>query len=72
MGTRQLSSSKRGDLHGVRANRGTCEEVLPLMVRGAVDVRKLLTHRFPLSRFSEALDTFVERKDGALKVLVEP
>jgi len=72
VGTRQLSSSKRGDLQGVRANRGTCEEVLPLMVRGAVDVRKLLTHRFPLSRFSEALDTFVERKDGALKVLVEP
>ena len=60
------------DLHGVRANRGTCEEVLPLMVRGAIDVKKLLTHRFPLSRFPEAFDTFVNRKDGVLKVLIEP
>jgi L-iditol 2-dehydrogenase len=60
------------DLHGVRANRGTCEEVLPLMRRRTIDVRKLLTHRFPLERFPEALETFVERRDGAIKVLIKP
>jgi len=60
------------DLHGVRANRGTCEEVLPLMVRGAIDVKPLLTHRFPLESFPEALDTFVQRRAGAIKVLIKP
>ncbi len=60
------------DVHGVRANRGTCEEVLRLMARRAVDVSKLLTHRFPLSEFREALDTFVKRRDGAIKVLIKP
>ena len=59
-------------VHGVRANRGTCEEVLPLMVRGAVSVRPLLTHRFPLDEFPAALDTFVQRRDGAIKVLIKP
>lgn len=60
------------DLHGVRANRGTCEEVLPLMARGVIDVRPLVTHRFPLSSFPEALDTFVQRRNGAIKVLIQP
>jgi L-iditol 2-dehydrogenase len=60
------------DLHGVRANRGTCEEVLPLMARRAIDVTKLLTHRFPLEAFPEALGAFVQRRDGAIKVLLKP
>jgi L-iditol 2-dehydrogenase len=60
------------DLRGVRANRGTCEEVLPLMARRAIDVTTLLTHRFPLGAFAEALETFVRRRDGAIKVLLKP
>lgn len=60
------------DLHGVRANPNTATEVLPLMQRGLVSGRRLLTHRFPLSEFPTALDTFVERRDGATKVLVVP
>jgi L-iditol 2-dehydrogenase len=59
-------------VHGVRANRGTCEEVLPLMVRGAVSVRALHTHTFRLEQFRDALETFVNRKDGAIKVLIKP
>ncbi len=27
---------------------------------------------FPLERYEEAFDTFVHRKDGAIKVVVEP
>jgi L-iditol 2-dehydrogenase len=60
------------DVHGVRANRGTPAEVLPLMVRGAIDVKPLLTHTFPLSEFPAALETFMRRKDGAIKVLIKP
>lgn len=60
------------DLHGVRANRGTCEEVLPLLVNRRIDPRPLVTHRFPLERFPDALATFEERREGAIKVAVKP
>src|SRR5262245_37456135 len=60
------------DLHGVRANRGTCEEVLPLLVNRQIDPRPLVTHRFPLERFPDALATFEERREGAIKVAVKP
>ncbi|GAB4146298.1 MAG: L-threonine 3-dehydrogenase [Planctomycetaceae bacterium] len=38
---------------------------------GRIDVSPILTHRFPLSQIQEAFETFRDRKDGALKVLVE-
>jgi L-iditol 2-dehydrogenase len=60
------------DLFGVRANRNTMEEVIPLIVSGRVRVKPLVTHRFPLEAYGEALRTFTERVDGALKVLVKP
>jgi L-iditol 2-dehydrogenase len=60
------------DLYGVRANRNTMEEVIPLIARGRIDVDGLITHRFPLERFGEAYETFRDRVDGALKVLVLP
>jgi L-iditol 2-dehydrogenase len=60
------------DLFGVRANRNTMEEVIPLIVSDRVRVKPLVTHRFKLEDYSEALHTFAERIDGALKVLVQP
>lgn len=60
------------DLHGVRANRNTMEEVIPLMTDGRIAAAKLITHHFKLADFSAALRTFNERVDGALKVIVEP
>jgi L-iditol 2-dehydrogenase len=60
------------DLYGVRANRGTMDEVIPLIVTGRVRVKELVTHTFPLERYGEALQTFAERVDGALKVLIRP
>jgi L-iditol 2-dehydrogenase len=60
------------DLYGVRANRNTMEEVMPLMSDGRVPAAALITHHFPLARFADALRTFTERVDGALKVIVEP
>jgi threonine dehydrogenase-like Zn-dependent dehydrogenase len=43
-----------------------------LVVDGRIRARELLTHTFPLAEFGEALATFNERRDGALKVIVEP
>ena len=60
------------DLYGVRANRNTMEEVIPLIADGRIPAGKLITHHFKLSAFAEALRTFNERVDGALKVIVEP
>jgi threonine dehydrogenase-like Zn-dependent dehydrogenase len=60
------------DLFGVRANRNTMEEVIPLIVSGRVRVKPLVTHTFTLDEYGQALHTFAERVDGALKVLVQP
>jgi L-iditol 2-dehydrogenase len=60
------------DLYGVRANRNTMEEVIPLMADGRIPAAKLITHHFKLADFTEAFRTFNERVDGALKVIVEP
>ena len=38
---------------------------------GRIDVAPMLTHRFPLSEIQAAFETFHQRKDGAIKVLVE-
>jgi threonine dehydrogenase-like Zn-dependent dehydrogenase len=31
-----------------------------------------VTHTFPLERFATALDVFVNRREGVIKVVVEP
>lgn len=38
---------------------------------GRINVAPLITHRFPLSRLQEAFETFRDRKEGAIKVIVE-
>lgn len=47
----------------------------PLAMRwigeGRIDVSKIITHRFPLADIQTAFETFRDRRDGALKVLVE-
>jgi L-iditol 2-dehydrogenase len=60
------------DLFGVRANPGTCAEVIPLIAEGKLDVDVVTTHTFPLREFSAAYETFTQRLDGALKVLIQP
>ncbi|NLZ53790.1 MAG: alcohol dehydrogenase, partial [Thermoanaerobacteraceae bacterium] len=48
------------------------ERVIPLMADGRIDVKPLITHEFPLKDINEAVNTFVERIGGALKVVVKP
>jgi threonine dehydrogenase-like Zn-dependent dehydrogenase len=47
----------------------------PLAMRwigeGRINVKPLITHRFPLEQIQEAFEVFLEKRDGALKVLVE-
>jgi L-iditol 2-dehydrogenase len=70
-----LSTIVRGhlDIYGSLANpRGISGRGLELIARGAVDVKPLVTHCFPLEQFPEAWATFVERRDGAIRVILQP
>jgi L-iditol 2-dehydrogenase len=70
-----LSTIVRGhlDIFGALANpRGISRRGLELIARGAVDVQALITHHFPLGQFAEAWATFVERRDGAIRVMLHP
>ena len=60
------------DIVGVRAAAGEMPEAIALVAAGRIRLAELVTHRFALEDFREAYDTFVERRDGALKVIVRP
>jgi threonine dehydrogenase-like Zn-dependent dehydrogenase len=57
---------------GSRANPNCTKDVLDLMASGAINAKDLITHVFPLSEFSLGMKTFVERIDGAMKVVIQP
>ena len=59
-------------LYGVRANPHCAQEVLDLMACGAVDMKPMITHVFPMTKIHDAFRTFQNRTDGALKVIVRP
>jgi len=70
-----LSTIVRGNLDvlGSLANpKGVSGRALVLLARGAVDVKRLVTHHFPLERFADAWQTFTERRDGAIRVMLHP
>lgn len=52
--------------------RNNCKRALSLMAQGVIDTRSILTHTFPLDEFHKAYDYYVNRKDGAMKVVVIP
>jgi L-iditol 2-dehydrogenase len=60
------------ELVGVRATAGGMRRAMPLVSDGRIRVNELHTHTFPLGEFRRAIDTFNERRDGALKVILEP
>jgi L-iditol 2-dehydrogenase len=52
--------------------RMSVHRALSLMEEGKLDGNALITHTFPLEEINEALTTFVERRNDALKVVVHP
>ncbi|MTI58622.1 MAG: zinc-binding dehydrogenase [Firmicutes bacterium] len=59
-------------LYGSRANPNCTKDVLELMADRRIDAKSLITHVLPLEQFHEAMDIFVNRRDGAMKVVVKP
>ena len=41
------------------------------IAEGRIDVEPLITHRFPIRQIQQAFDTFREKRDGALKVMID-
>ena len=59
-------------IYGSRANPNVSWKILESIASGSLVVKDLITHVFPLEDFATALDTFVGRKEGAIKVVIEP
>ena len=51
---------------------GQFAECLELIAAGRIDLGPMLTHRIPLERAVEGLEMMEEKKDGAIKVILEP
>ena len=49
-----------------------CGRAVSLLASGKVNLKRLVTHSFPIDQISEAFKTFQERIGGAIKVVVKP
>ena len=59
-------------IFGSRANPNVSRKVLSLIASGQLVVKDLITHAFPLEEFEKGFDIFVNRREGAIKVVIEP
>lgn len=59
---------KMGQTHMHRYLRPLLERV----ERGEIDPSFVITHRVPLSRASEMYETFVNKQDDCIKVVMDP
>lgn len=57
---------------GSRADPNTMWRAIGMIASGSLNVKDLITHHFPIESYKEALDVFINRKDGAVKVVIEP
>jgi threonine dehydrogenase-like Zn-dependent dehydrogenase len=57
-------------VRGILSPTGTWRQAIELLAGGAIDPAPLLTHKRPLEDFPEALTLLEERRDGAIRVVV--
>jgi threonine dehydrogenase-like Zn-dependent dehydrogenase len=58
---------------GVRGEgMADCGRSLALLGAGKIVAKPLITHHFPLEEVNEGFQTFIQRKGGALKVIIQP
>jgi L-iditol 2-dehydrogenase len=60
------------ELVGSRASAGEMRRVMPLVEQGRMRVREVMTHRFALADYAEALATFNDPASGAIKIIIAP
>ena len=60
-------------IHGANAsNRKQYLEALNLIASGRVNVKKFITHVFPLEKIAEAIKCLEDRTQNAIKVIIDP
>lgn len=59
-------------LVGSKANPNVSQKVLNFFATGAIDGEALITHRFSLEEYPKAVELFEKRREGALKVVINP
>ncbi len=58
-------------MYGALSNRTGWDELIGWVASGRLDLRSLITHRFPLEQAGEALATMRDRRDGAIKAVLQ-
>lgn len=66
-----LSQSKEATVIPVYLGRDAFPEAIDLLASGRIDGDLLISHRFPLERTAEAMETSLEANTGAVKVMIE-
>ena len=59
-------------VNGSRANPNCSKDVLSLISENRINAKDLITHTFDIDDIHKALETFVNRTDGAMKVVIHP
>ena len=57
---------------GSKANPNVSDKVLGMLSDGHIKGSALITHRFPLEDYEKAVDIFENKKDGSIKVVINP
>ena len=57
---------------GSKANPNVSDQVIHMLATGAIQGEALITHRFALEEYEKAIDVFENKKDGSLKVIINP
>lgn len=60
------------DVYGVFRYANTYPAAIQALQRAAVDLEKVVTHRFPLADIREAVETARTQKDTSIKVMIYP
>ncbi len=57
---------------GVTNNELAWDPMIEMVSAGKINVKDMITHRFPLNRLEEAVDLVMERPDSLIKAVVHP
>jgi L-iditol 2-dehydrogenase len=58
-------------LMNVRRSAFTPEKIIPLLSRGRIEAKKMITHRFGLEEIEKAMNLAAEYSDGVVKAMIE-
>ena len=67
LGEIQLIPSASYSFWGIDSEMQMC---LDLLAKGKLNAKKMITHRFPLSRIEEAYRIFENKEEGVIKIAI--